>query len=61
MAIVAGAAIGWSKSGTDKGSMIGAGVGFILSTAYLFIQGRRGKQSPSPFISKIQQSGGLGK
>ena len=61
MAIVGGAAIGWSKSGTDKGAMIGAGAGFILSTAYLFIQGRKGKHNPAPFISKIQQSGGLGK
>jgi sigma-E factor negative regulatory protein RseC len=51
-AIVAGAAIGWSRTGTDLGSMVGAGAGFALSTLYLLVQGRR-KRTVAPYISRI--------
>lgn len=51
-AVVAGAAVGWSRTGTDMGAMAGAGAGFALATLYLLTAGRR-KRGRQPFISRI--------
>jgi sigma-E factor negative regulatory protein RseC len=56
IAAVAGGAIGWKKTGTDIGAIIGCLAGLILATIWLFIQSRR-KAGPVPFISRILKDG----
>ncbi|UCG39485.1 MAG: SoxR reducing system RseC family protein [bacterium] len=51
-AAVAGGAIGWSRTGTDGGAIIGSAVGLGLAFLFLFWQGRRKRES-APFISRI--------
>jgi sigma-E factor negative regulatory protein RseC len=57
--MVAGAAVGWSRTGTDMGALIGALVGFTVSFLYLFIYSRRKKFTQGPAISKVLNSGGI--
>lgn len=52
VAAVAGGAVGWSRTGTDLGAIIGCVTGLGLATAYLFWHGRREQQS-MPFISRV--------
>ena len=56
VAAVAGAAIGWSRSGTDTGAIIGCAIGLALASAWLFTLGRK-RRAPAPFISRILESG----
>ena len=56
IAAVAGGAIGWKKTGTDTGAIIGCLAGLILATIWLFIQSRR-KAGPVPFISRVVKDG----
>jgi sigma-E factor negative regulatory protein RseC len=56
MAAVAGAAIGWNRSGTDAGAIIGCAVGLVLAFAWLFIFQRK-RKGPGPFISRVLESG----
>ncbi|TNF46785.1 hypothetical protein EP232_04175 [bacterium] len=57
--MVAGAAVGWSRTGTDMGALIGALLGFTLASLYLFIYSRRKKFTQGPAISKVLNSGGI--
>jgi sigma-E factor negative regulatory protein RseC len=52
VAAVAGGAIGWKKTGTDIGAIIGCLAGLILATIWLIIQSKR-KSGPVPFISRV--------
>lgn len=52
VAAVAGGAIGWKKTETNMGAIIGCLGGLILATIWLFVQSRR-KSGPVPFISRI--------
>ena len=56
---VAGAAIGWSRTGTDAGAMAGAGLGLLVAFIALFIHGRRKKETGGPVISRVVEGGGL--
>ncbi len=53
--MVAGAAVGWSRTGTDMGAIIGAGVGFAASFLFVFIYSRRSKGEGLPTITRILQ------
>jgi sigma-E factor negative regulatory protein RseC len=57
--MVIGATVGWSRTGTDMGALIGALVGFTASSLYLFIYSRRKKFTQGPAISKVLNSGGI--
>ena len=52
-AIVCGAAVGWSRSGTDMGAMIGAALGLALATVAMAVVSRRRSRSAGPMISRI--------
>ena len=56
VAAVAGAAIGWSRSGTDIGAIIGCAAGLALAFTWLFVLDRKGN-APAPFISRVLESG----
>jgi sigma-E factor negative regulatory protein RseC len=56
VAAVAGGAIGWSKTGTDAGAIIGCTIGLVLASVWLFVQSKR-KTGPVPFISRILKDG----
>ena len=52
VAAVAGAAVGWSRYGTDGAAIVGTVIGFALATLYLFWQGKTNRDS-IPFISRV--------
>ncbi len=56
-AMVAGATVGWLKTGTDMGAMIGTLGGILVSSLYLFLHGRRKKEISGPVISEVQGPG----
>ena len=56
--MVAGAAMGWSRTGTDMGALAGAIIGFALSSIYLYVYSRRKKFTQGPAISRVLNSGG---
>ena len=56
VAAVAGAAIGWSRYGTDTGAIIGCVTGLALAFTLLFFLDRRGR-APAPFISRVLKGG----
>lgn len=51
--MVAGAAVGWSRTGTDMGALIGTGVGFAGSFLFVYYYSRSGKSGGLPRITKI--------
>ena len=57
--MVAGAAIGWSRTGTDMGALFGALIGFTVSSLYLFVYSRVKKNTQGPAISKVLNTGGI--
>ena len=57
IAMVAGAAVGWSRTGTDMGSLAGMVAGLTASSLYLFIYSRRKKVPLGPKISKVLKKG----
>lgn len=56
--MVAGAAVGWSRTGTDMGALAGALIGFTLASVYLFVYSRSKKFIQGPAISRVLNSGG---
>ena len=52
VAAVVGGAVGWSRYGTDGAAIVGTVIGFALATLYLFMQGRKNRDS-IPFISRV--------
>jgi sigma-E factor negative regulatory protein RseC len=56
VAAVVGGAIGWSRTGTDAGAIVGCVVGLTLAFTWLFLQSKR-QQGPAPFISRVLKSG----
>jgi sigma-E factor negative regulatory protein RseC len=52
VAAVVGGAVGWSRYGTDGAAIIGTLIGFALATLYLFLHGRKERDS-IPFISRV--------
>lgn len=52
-AMVAGATLGWLRSGTDMGAMIGALGGFLVTSLFLFLHGRKNRQTSGPVISEV--------
>lgn len=52
VAAVVGGAIGWSRTGTDPGAIVGSVIGLAAATIYLFWQGRK-IGGVIPFISRI--------
>jgi len=52
VAAVIGGAVGWSRYGTDGAAIIGTLIGFALATLYLFLHGRKERDS-IPFISRV--------
>ncbi len=57
--MVAGASVGWSRTGTDMGALFGALVGLAASSLYLYIYTRRKKFTQGPAISKVLNPGGI--
>jgi len=53
---VAGAAIGWSRTGQDSGAIIGCAAGLALGLGLLFFLDKRHK-IPEPFISRVLEKG----
>jgi len=51
--MVAGASVGWSKTGTDMGAMAGAAIGFVASFLFVFFYSRRGGNEGLPKITKV--------
>ncbi len=51
--MVAGASVGWSKTGTDMGAMAGAAIGFTVSFLFVFFYSRRGSNKGAPKITKV--------
>ncbi len=51
--MVAGASVGWFKTGTDIGAMAGAAIGFTVSFLFLFFYSRRGSNEGAPKITKV--------
>ncbi len=51
--MVVGATIGWARTGTDLGALIGAGAGFAASFLFLFFYSRRGNSESAPRITRI--------
>ncbi len=58
-AMVAGATLGWLKTNTDPGAIIGAFTGFAVSFLFLFGHSRRKKTDHGPEISKVLVSAGF--
>jgi len=56
VAAVTGGAIGWSRTGTDIGAIIGCLIGLTLASIWLFIQSKK-KAGPVPFISRVLKDG----
>jgi len=52
VAAVVGGAIGWSRFGTNGAAIIGTAAGLALATLYLFLEGKKNRNS-IPFISKV--------
>ncbi len=52
VAAVAGGAVGWSRTGTDPGAIVGSVIGLAAATIYLFWQGRK-ERGAIPFISRV--------
>ncbi len=52
-AMVAGATLGWLKTNTDPGAIIGAFTGFAVSFLFLFGHSRRKKTDHGPTISEV--------
>ncbi len=51
--MVVGAAIGWSRTGTDLGALFGAIAGFAASFLFLYFYSRRGSSKGAPRITRI--------
>jgi sigma-E factor negative regulatory protein RseC len=60
VAMVTGTTVGWLKTGSDPGAMIGALVGLIAASCFLFWHGRREKPAKGPTISKVLSPSGIG-
>ncbi len=58
-AMVAGATAGWLPTESDLGAMVGALAGLAAVSLYLFWDGRRGKTTKGPTISKVLSPGGI--
>jgi len=56
VAAVAGGAIGWTRTGSDTGAIIGCAAGLLLGLVLLFLLDK-GKKVPEPFISRVLESG----
>ena len=52
-AIVCGAAFGWSRTGTDGGALLGAGLGLVLALAVLAVFGRKLGRDRQPRVERI--------
>ena len=59
-AMVTGTTVGWLKTGSDLGAMIGALVGLIAASCFLFWHGHREKPTKGPTISKVLSPSGIG-
>ncbi len=57
MAMVAGAGVGWSRTGSDIGALVGSLAGLSISAVYLFLYDRRAKTGQGPAISKVLNPG----
>lgn len=53
---VAGGAVGWQRTGTDIGAIIGCAAGLVFGLVLLFFIDKR-KKLPEPFISRVLESG----
>jgi sigma-E factor negative regulatory protein RseC len=58
-AMVAGAAAGWLRAGTDLGAMAGALAGIAAASGFLFLYDRKEKATKGPTISEVLVSGGF--
>ncbi len=58
-AMVVGTTVGWLKTGSDLGAIIGALTGLTAASLYLFWHGRREKPANGPTISKVLSPVGI--
>ena len=53
ISMVTGATLGWMRTSSDVGAMIGALAGFATATLFLYLHGRKGNSADGPAISEI--------
>jgi len=58
-AMVVGTTVGWLKTGSDLGAIIGALAGFAAASLFLYLHGRKHDSEKGPKISKVLSPGSV--